>query len=329
MRSNISKTRDIKDIPEIPEIPDLIVKSVSRGKLVVFIGAGVSRIIGCPSWKEFSVRLLKYLYENKKINFHEFENLQVLEPRKLLSICNRIVEREEIKPPDFGSLLNAVPELKEKYQIYETLYPFNAIYLTTNFDKYLDEVAEKVKPALIVSSTQDIESQPLTFTKGKVFYSKDELSSANLKQGTVLHLHGSINDKDSMVITTTDYLQHYQQGDKPAALLQEIFNHYTVLFVGYGLEEYEILEYIVRKGAAKKGTLNHFMLYPIFRNEMNLFKLQKMYYTDLGVELIPYPIEQNGYEHLVTVLQEWGKRIGPEARPQSFYDRIRLIDEVI
>ncbi|MCK4353290.1 SIR2 family protein [candidate division WOR-3 bacterium] len=318
-----------KNIPDIPEVLDPIIESVSRGKLVVFVGAGVSRIIGGPSWKKFSVRLLRYLYENKGINFHELENLRVLDPRKLLSICNRIIERKRIKPPDFSSLLNAAPELKKKYQIHEMLYSFNAIYVTTNFDNYLDEIANTVKPEPLTFLAKKLESQPSLSAKSKVFYSKDELLRSNLQQGNVLHLHGSISDINSMVITTAKYLQHYQQRDKPAALLEEIFNQYTVLFVGYGLEEYEILEYIVSKGATKKGTLNHFMLYPMFRNEMNLFELQKMYYTDLGIELIPYPIEENGYEQLVTVLQEWAKRIGPVARPQSFYDRIRLIDEVI
>jgi len=315
------------NIPDIPSVPDPIIESVSRGKLILFIGAGVSRIIGCPSWKDFAVRFLKYLYEKRNINFHEFENLKQLEPKKLLSICNQICNKQSIVP-DFKNLLSADKKLKEKYPIYEKLYSFNAVYITTNLDVYLDEVANKVVPLPLTSSIEVSENQPSIPARGKLFQSKDELLITNLQQGAVLHLHGSINDINSVVITTADYLQHYQWGIKPTVLLEEVFNHCTVLFVGYGLEEYEILEYIVSKGHNKRG-INHFMLYPVFRQEINLYEFQKMYYADLGIELVPYPIDECGYEHLFAVIEEWAKQIGSKARPQNFYDRIRLIDEVI
>jgi|Deesub1362A_J573_1020465.scaffolds.fasta_scaffold01294_9 hypothetical protein len=297
------KTDDVKGIPPIPE---QILDAASRGSLVVFIGAGVSRIIGCPSWKKFAKRLVRYLYENKCINFHEFENLKRLEPRKLLSICKRILEKDrETALPDLGSFLKAKDELLKKYPIYEMLYSFNAIYLTTNYDDYLDRIA------------------------GKVFYLKNDLLISNLEPGAVLHLHGSINDIGSIIMTTADYLQHYQRDSEAAALLEYIFKHYTVLFVGYGLEEYEILEFIVSRGTATKGELRHFMLYPIFKNEKNIFELQKMYYAELGITLIPYPIDERGYEHLFVVIEEWAKQIGPVSRPPGFYEKVKLIDEVI
>ena len=78
------------EVKEIRDVPSQIFEAAKNGKLVVFIGAGVSRIIGCPSWKEFSLLKLKDLYKNKAINYHEYKNLEKLETRKLLSICSKI-----------------------------------------------------------------------------------------------------------------------------------------------------------------------------------------------------------------------------------------------
>ena len=71
------------------------------------------------------------------------------------------------------------------------------------------------------------------------------------------------------------------------------------------------------------------MLFPIFKEEVNIYRFKEKYYADLGVQLVSYPIGENGYEHLVTVVREWAKQIGPIARPQNFFERIKLIDEVI
>src|SRR3989304_1321031 len=130
-------------IKDIPDIPSEIIRAASRGKLVVFIGAGVSRIIGCSSWEKFALHHLKYLYENKFVNYYEYKNLAELEARQLLSICRKILEEKKIPPPDINTLLSGDEGLKGKYEIYENLYSFNAIYVTTNYDEHLDSVAIK------------------------------------------------------------------------------------------------------------------------------------------------------------------------------------------
>jgi hypothetical protein len=54
----------MKNIPDIPPVPKAILEASSQGKLIVFVGAGVSRIIGCPSWQEFANEYLKDLHAN-------------------------------------------------------------------------------------------------------------------------------------------------------------------------------------------------------------------------------------------------------------------------
>lgn len=320
-----------EELKEIPNIPQAILEAASNGKLVLFIGAGVSRIIGCPSWKKFALLQLKDLFEKKAINFYEFKNLESLDARKLLSICRNIYKEKKIQPESMKSLLTGNDEQLKKFTIYDDLYSFNAIYVTTNYEDYLGEAAQRsiARPTSIVPTSAVNDSVEKEIPRGKIIHSKEQLLISNLSNGSVIHLHGSIHDESNTVVTIVDYMKHYEHNSKPAFLLEEIFNAYTVLFIGYGLEEYEILEFMISKSRTSKGEVKHFMLYPVFRREMNLMGFYEKYYKDLGIELITYPIDENGYEQLATIVHKWAKQIGPISQPQGFLERIKLIDEVI
>jgi hypothetical protein len=314
----------------VPDIPKEILDASFKGRLVVFIGAGVSRIVGCPSWKEFALLHLKYLFEKNAFNYYEFAKLKEIEPRKLLSICKKIYEDKNLSPKKTADLLQGNIDLINKYPIYDELYAFNAIYLTTNYDIYLDEAAQKAGRIVSKSERSSETSVPIEEkTKYEIINSQDDLLVTCLKNGNIIHLHGSIQNEQQMIITITDYMALYEKDSKPAVLLEEVFRSFTVLFVGYGLEEYEILEFMINRSLIARGAIQHYMLYPVFKAESNLLDFQQKYYSDLGVQLIPYPIDENGYEQLATVVHEWTRQIGPTARPQKYYEKIRLIDEVL
>jgi hypothetical protein len=319
-----------KELKEVPDIDPEILKAASGGRLVLFIGAGVSRIIGCPSWKEFALLQLKDLREKGAINFYEFKNLEPLDARKLLSICRNIYKEKNIQPQSMASLLAANDEKLKAFSIYDDLYAFKAVYVTTNYEDYLDRAARKPaskQTSITQATAQDsVEKEP---PRSRVISSKEQLLVSSLSNGTIIHLHGSIHDEANTIVTIVDYMKHYEHESKPAVLLEEIFKSYTVLFVGYGLEEYEILEFMISKSHTSKGEIKHYMLYPIFRRELNLLSFHENYYRDLGIKLIAYPIDENGYEQLATILREWAKQIGPISQPQGFLEKIKLIDEVV
>jgi len=326
-----SKEKEIK-IEEEPSVPPEIFEATSSGKLVLFIGAGVSRIIGCPSWEIFALQQLEDLYKKKVINYHEYINLKLLDARKLLSICRNVCKKNNIEPPFMKSLLKGKEELIKKFKIYDDIYAFNAIYITTNYDSYLDEIVQKPIHKNEVELNTKVEPQfhiDEEKTKGKIIYKKEDMLISNLFNGYVIHFHGSLNDEKNVVMTIVDYMKYYKYDSEPAVLLEEIFEKYIVLFIGYGLEEYEVIEFLISKSYTEKTELRHFMLYPMFGKNNNLLKFYQEYYGDLGIQLIPYSIDKNGYDQLAIVINKWAKQIGPISRPQGFLERIRSIDEVI
>lgn len=326
-----SNDKEIK-IKEEPSVPPGIFEAASSGKLVLFIGAGISRIIGCPSWENFALQQLKDLREKKAINYHEYSNLKFLDARKVLSICRSMYRKNNIEAPSMKSLLKGKEELIKKFNIYNDLCNFKAIYITTNYDNYLDEIVQRPIHKNEVEINSKDESQfriDEEKTKGKIIYQNEDMLISNLINGNVIHIHGSVNDEKNVVMTIVDYMKHYKHGLKPAVFLQEVFEKYIVLFIGYGLEEYEIIEFLISKSSTEKGEIRHFMLYPMFGKNNNLLIFYQEYYGDLGIQLIPYSIDKNGYEQLAIVINKWAKQIGPISQPQGFLEEIRLIDEVI
>lgn len=301
------------EIVEIPEMPNEILDRVSNGKLVLFIGAGVSRIVGCPSWKELSIRFLDDLLDKKKINFYEYEKLKVLDARKLISICIIIYERSKIILSDIDNWFRGDIEKLKNSSIFQDLISFKAPILTTNYDDLLDN-------AMLKSFKNE----------ANIIFKKEEMLISKLFQNnTIFHLHGSVKDSKNMILTTKDYLLHYKRDLEPAELLNEIFRKYTVLFVGYGLEEFEIMEFLLTRVKSSANELRHYMLYPFFKNEKEIFNFLQCYYGDLGIQLIPYAIDQNGYNQLEIVIREWAKKISTIQRSENFLEKIKLIDEVL
>lgn len=319
-------------VSNIPDVPEQILEASSRGRLVIFVGAGVSRIINCPSWDEFANHLLDDLNEKGEINFFEKKELFKLQARKKLSICSEIYKEKKIPPPNYREIFRGDQELDEKYKIFNNLYRMNAIYVTTNYDNHLDKEAEKRRPKLSAyfSDEKPGGKADIPIERGKVICDEKDLLISNLSNGTVIHLHGSVKDPKTMIVTLVDYMNHYYgETSKIPTFLREIFNFYTVLFIGYGLEEYEILEFMISTIRKNQNYFSHYILLPFFLSQKNIVNLQKKYYKSMGIELIPYYMDKSGPCQLAKIIEEWAKQIGPTAKPQTFLDKLRIIDEVL
>lgn len=72
------------------EFLNAIAKASEEEKLIVFLGAGVSKLFGYPLWKEAAVHLIEYCQQQPKCNLtNEVKNLllnEIHEPKKLMTI---------------------------------------------------------------------------------------------------------------------------------------------------------------------------------------------------------------------------------------------------
>ena len=91
-------------LPQIPKVPDPILEAAKDCTLVIFVGAGVSRLMGCPSWSQCAEAALRQLADDGAITYGDIQQLSHLDPKKRLSIALQISESAE-KPLEFEPLI--------------------------------------------------------------------------------------------------------------------------------------------------------------------------------------------------------------------------------
>ena len=142
-----------------------------------------------------------------------------------------------------------------------------------------------------------------------------------LDRNKLYHIHGKLSDPASMVLTIPQYLTRYNTQEFKN-FLTSIFAKYTVLFIGYGLEEFELLDFIVGKyRSGDKLELKHYILKSFKPGEGRTLKFEEHYYNSMGINVIPYA-ENTTYGRLHGVIQAWNREINQTTKylHESFSD---------
>ena len=65
-------------IKPIPDPPKGLREAALRGTLIPFVGAGASRIAGCPNWSEFADGALRFFVEQGKFSHGQLAQISYL-----------------------------------------------------------------------------------------------------------------------------------------------------------------------------------------------------------------------------------------------------------
>ncbi len=295
----------MKEDTEVPEVPEELINAAESGMLVVFIGAGISRLVGCPSWYGFADAVMSQLTPDV-IDYHGKSLIDSIpDPRKRLSIA-KILADEKCKEINYKSIF----DIKPKSDIYQYINRLACTFVTTNYDKFI--IPE-------ISATKSEEDW-------RLFNLEDILRDKLDNQGNVIHLHGCVDNPKSMIITTKDYLLHYASGEIPT-FLEYMFAKKTVLFIGYGLKETEILEYILKYSNQLEGREKKlFILQGFFKAEDTLFEaLEKYYEQSFNTKLIRFPKDYYDYEYQKIIIKKWGEKLN--FSPPELFDELKAMEE--
>jgi hypothetical protein len=303
------------EIPEIPKVPKEIIDAVNNQTLAVFIGAGVSRLIGCIGWNQLAYNLVNRCFSTKKkdgsglINFKEKETLiQEKDHKKTITICYHLLEKngfESIFYEELEKSLKADEDLVKSQNIYDELYRLRGLFITTNADEHFDD----------------------KFEQSRIVWREEDFDPSKIDRTKLYHIHGSIKDKDSLIFTVPEYIKRY---NKPTfkKFLEEIFSKYSVLFVGYGMAEFELLDFLITKyDPNKKQNPKHFILLPFYKGEENILEFEQSYYNSMGIKVLPYVKDNKGYGQLYDVIKSWNKEINQASG--YLYDSQQEIDDTI
>ena len=224
-----------------------ITDAIKKFKLVIFIGAGVSISQGYPNWNNYIEHLIKYwqgqvlsvsgekrLGREHHIVFDLISKSSISNKRKvdlvnyeLKKVFNEDFEKRRL---DFekGYFKNLLPYSVVNETV-ESLASLNAIFITSNYDYEIENHIKRLKNDVV--TINDLNE----FTKNK---------NGRLRFGDVLHIHGTPDcDVKYFVSSSADYSKTYLRNRNNFENLVTWFRETnpTVLFIGAGLEEDEIL----------------------------------------------------------------------------------------
>ena len=319
-------------IEQIPKIPQGLRDAAQQGVLIPFVGAGASRLAGSPGWDGFADGALCQLIGRGRLSYAEVEQLRGLSPRVKLSLARAFGERfnQDIKYSEL--LRNNSHQKKIGDRLYTALARLGKTFVTTNYDEWLDDmIIQNVTGVTRVVGQSQSTTAPEAM---RVVYKAAELTYANLDcPYTVIHLHGSVKDPDNMILTTGDYVRHYandrnREENQVLTFLNNLFTRRTVLFVGYGLEEHELLEQIIIKERPASGidgiSVQHYLLQGFFSHELKLMEhLSSYYMNECGIELLPFLRDDKDHEQLVDVLENFAEQT-PASSPMVLQELIDM-----
>ncbi|MCZ6803297.1 MAG: SIR2 family protein [Proteobacteria bacterium] len=300
----------LDEIPKKLDTPDSLRIAASQKNLVPFIGAGVSKLAGYPNWDEFANAALMFFVKHEKFSHAQFDQISKLPSRVKLSLAVDLEKRHELTI-QFEEILQPTQDKKplgdEVYGNLLKLSQFSETFLTTNYDKELDEIS----PAILSTYEKD-KSIIETIEPPCPIYKLSEINVSSLAvPNAVIHVHGSVQNRDSLVLTTSDYLERYYghrvEGqdviENPfLTFLRELFESGNVIFIGYGLNELEVLEYVIQKGIEKPSSnatvvreaARHYVIQGFFSHELELARSLESYFLSFGIKLLPFSLDEHG-----------------------------------
>ncbi len=255
------------------DIPPELIEQIRCGNAVLFVGAGLSQGAGLPGWPELLRQMMAWA-ETHGIDMHDRAELEgYVTDNKLLLVAEEM--RDRLGQENFHRFMTKVflkPDLKptDAHKILPQI-PFAAA-LTSNYDTLLEMAYT------LVNGTK-----PHSFTQADY----PELSAAlRSNKFYILHVHGTIDCIKTVVLGRKDYRQVIHANPAYRQYLTNLFGSKTVLFVGFGLNDPDLLSLLDELQAIFRDYAGqHFAL---MNAQETLAVEQKRFEKDYGIHIIPY-----------------------------------------
>lgn len=237
----------------------MLERALNLRTMIAFVGSGCSAPLGYPVWKDLVARVVAETRSRKKWDADATARLKAFQAR--LDDSDSVIMRnlifylgycQSLLDPDgtieeFHSYIASIFESaarrarrKGKHNPYEALkeLPIRR-FITTNYDRELD---------LMLEGRPDT-AHPVAFTQEPSHHG-DLAGFAVVGipglRDAVFHCHGSYKNESSIVASESDYQHWYLMRRDAAATtfrqsLDLLLNSNPVLFVGYGMEDDDLL----------------------------------------------------------------------------------------
>lgn len=245
---------------------------VVSGKLVVFVGAGVSKNSGVPTWGDLVRNYAKRLGYGQCLNCPYRD--QTCHLHCLGQVC--FSTDEYLKIPQYYYSAHSAEEYFEVLQ--ET---FSSDYIKN----VLDDLIVALKPSHIITTNFD----HLLDDYGYEVIGLDEDLLKAQSSHYLLKMHGDLSHLEALVLKEDDYLQYSEKHPLMELFIKSLLIDHTFLFVGYSLNDYNLKTFLSwidffgrEKKVRQKMHKNYLLSVDIAEHEQYLFD----YYAHKNIEVI-------------------------------------------
>lgn len=259
-------------------LPQKVIDDHENGELVLFIGAGASMGApsSLPSFEALAKELARLAGEpfNSKVGLDYFLG-SLPDGFDVHRHTRDLIEREESKPNSTHAALMRIALSRDQPRL-----------VTTNFDRHLSTVSK--------NDELDIWAGPAV-PLGHDFTG-------------IVHLHGSTERNSRyLVLTDRDFGRAYLTDAWATRFLLQLFQKFTVLFVGYSHED-PIMRYLAL-GLPSRTSRYAFMGVKEQDGTNTDADKERNKWSSLGIETIEYPVHGNDHKALVAALEAWDLRV--------------------
>ncbi len=256
--------------------------------LVPFVGSGMSVRFGFPTWSTFLQNVINRYFGEKDEKKEKFQDM--LNKCDFLNLAEKL--NKDLKD---GALQQAVKEQFDPTrkkpvdgeQNYLTILKSSGItkIITTNFDTVIEDHLGLKNTRITLPSTS-IDSGTLR----KYFNQKGKM---------LIKLHGTFDDADSIILTTTQFKSSYcDKKNAIVGLLKHIWQNSTLLFMGCGLRKDPLIEKMVKFAEQEKWQWHYAILeYP--NKDVETVKRNLA-----GMHILPIWFEPKKYDQILAILKK-------------------------
>lgn len=258
-------------------------------KLVIFVGAGVSKNSGVCSWWELVKDMAIKINYNDICETCKMKNLICNECGNELELCSfdnyNCQYKYNFSSDEFLKIPQYFFDIKGEDEYYTFLdEKFNQIYEPN----VIDELIVDISPEHIITTNYDhlIEDvkNPNRSKYTKITSDKDILKKYGKRY--IIKMHGDIDDTKNIVLKEDDYLKYSLKHELLETYIKSLLIDKTFLFVGYSLNDNNLnlimsyIDYFAKDKEIKRS--NHYLA----TNEIVHKDRDTKYWSSKGVELI-------------------------------------------
>jgi hypothetical protein len=272
----------MKLVKDGPDIPNEVIQDLEDGKLIFFCGAGISFPAGLPGFEG----LVKQVYErlNEDMEPQEKKAFDAKSFDRVLGLLEARLHRPSEVRQAVKEILDIKPSTaKRQLRTHEALLTLSKQHdgayriVTTNFDR-----------GFLLMDRKDLH---IDFAPKLPVPKKHRWNS-------LVHVHGLLSDEDPegrhLVLTSADFGAAYLTERWASRFVSELFRRFTVLFVGYSVDD-PVIRYMMDAIAAdrQQGDEQAQKAYVLAPSSVRRLILETQEWQAKGIQPIIYNKKSN------------------------------------